>query len=451
MLEIFNSNRPSEELFMEFKNKLIYENAKRLILFLGLIGFSQILFIIFEVFNGLPWEYELFIIRISLIVFCSLSAGALYFLGRIKGDRKAMLAVSILTASIHFISVLAGCYFVTYMFSTGIYSYSAFYLVIFIITLIYIRHPYSSSVIMMISLICTTIYLGILYSPISAWLGEFLIALVVVPILCVFSIINYKRYLKQFLQEREMEKKVSLMASKLSQKHKLESIGTLASGIAHEINNPINGVLNYGQIILDSAPDDKNIKVYAKEIITETERIAVIVRDLLDFSKQNHLEKEYTRIEDIISGTLSLINVIIKRDEITLNVNTAKNIPKIKCRSQQIQQVLMNLVSNARDALNEAYSEYDENKVININCMQYTLNKRKWVRLIVEDFGGGISKDSMTKIFDPFYSTKGRFKGTGLGLSISYVIIKEHNGEIAVESEEGRFTRFIISLPCDSG
>ena len=303
---------------------------------------------------------------------------------------------------------------------------------------------------MIIALICTTIYLGIFYSPISTWLGEFLIALVIVPLLCVYSIINYKRYLKQFRQEKEMERKVPFLASQLSQKQKLESIGTLASGVAHEINNPINGVLNYAQIILDSELNDENIEECAKKIITETERVAVIVKDLLDFSRQSPPEKEYTRIEDIIWRTLSLIDAVIKRDQITLNVDVARNIPLINCKGQQIQQVLMNLVTNARDALNEVYSKYNENKIININCMQYNLNRQKWIRLIVEDFGSGISKDSITKIFDPFYSTKGRFKGTGLGLSISYGIIKEHNGEITVESELGKFTRFIVCLPCDN-
>ena len=450
MLKIFNLEKPSEELYAEFRDKLIYENGNRLMLFLGLIGLSQISFIIFEVFNGLPWDYGLFIIRIALIVFCSLSVSAIYFLSRLKENRKATSALSVLTAVIHVISILTSCYFVTYMFNAGIYSYSAFYLVTFIISLTYIRHPYSSGVVIIILLICTTIYLSIFYSPISIWLGEFLIALVIVPLLCVFSIINYKRYLKQFLQEKEMERRVSSLASQLSQKHKLESIGTLASGVAHEINNPINGVLNYAQIIQDSDPDDKSIKDYAKEIITETERVAVIVKNLLDYSRQNHLEKEYTRIEDIISKTLSLINTVVKRDQIILNVNIDKNLPLIKCKSQQIQQVLMNLVTNSRDALNEKYPQYNNNKIININCMQHNLDRRKWLRLVVEDFGGGLSKDSMTKIFDPFFSTKGRFKGTGLGLSISYGIVKEHNGDMIVESEEGKFTRFIINLPCDN-
>ena len=451
MLKFFNSDKLNEELSAEFRYKLIDDSGKRLMFLIGIIGLSQILFIIFEMFSSNAWDKKLFIIRIALIAFCLLSSGTIYLLRRIKKNKKSIFALSILITAIQFISLLTGCYFVIYMFNANIYSYSAFYLVIFIISLTNIQYPFYPNATIIILLICTTIYLSIFYSPMSSWLGEFLIALVITPVLCVFNILNYNRISKHFLQDKEMENNVSKLALQLSQKHKLESIGELASGVAHEINNPINGVLNYSQIILDSDLDDKSIKGYAKEIITETERVAEIVKNLLEFSRQNHLEKEYTRIEDIISKTLSLISVVIKNDQISLNVNIAKNMPLIKCNSQHIEQVLMNLVTNARDALNELYIGYNENKIINITCSHYNSNRREWLRIVVEDFGGGISKDSMPKIFDPFFSTKGRLNGTGLGLSISYGIIKDHHGEITVESEEGKYTRVTVTLPCDNG
>ena len=98
----------------------------------------------------------------------------------------------------------------------------------------------------------------------------------------------------------------------------------------------------------------------------------------------------------------------------------------------------MNLITNARDALNEKYPNYDKNKKINIYCSNYNSDGRKWLKLIVEDYGSGISKYNINKVFDPFFTTKGKFKGTGLGLSISYGIVKEHHGEMIVESEVGR-------------
>ncbi len=449
MLKIFSPLKISKKLSVEFRAQLVNDNSKRLMVLFEIIGVSQILFIFFEIFSSNTWDKNLLIIRLSLIVFCLLSSVTMYLLRKIKNSKKSIFALSILITAFQLISLLTGCYFVIYMFSTNIYSYSAFYLVIFLISLTNIHYPIFPNITILILVICTTVYLSIFSPPISSWIGEFLIALVITPMLGIFNILNYNGILKQFLQDKEMEKNVSLLASQLSQKHKLESIGALASGVAHEINNPINGVLNYGQIILESDTKDKSIKGYAKEIINETERVAKIVSNLLDFSRQNHLQKEYTSIEDIISKTLSLISVVIKHDQINLNVDIAKDIPLIKCNSQQIQQVIMNLVTNARDALNDIYSGYNENKIINIACSHYYSKRQKWLRLVVEDFGAGISKDLIPKIFDPFYSTKGRLKGTGLGLSISYGIIQDHHGEITVESEERKFTRFIVSLPCD--
>ncbi len=252
-------------------------------------------------------------------------------------------------------------------------------------------------------------------------------------------------------EQKTKEKERAMLENHLRNQQKLESIGTLASGVAHEINNPINGILNYGQIILDSDIEDKSIKKYAGEIISETERIAKIVKNLLEFSRQNKEEHSYAKIEDVILKTLSLVNTIFKHDQIEMNLDIEEDLPKIKCRSQQVQQVIMNLVTNARDALNQKYPGYDENKKINIRCESYALDDKNWLRLTVKDYGTGISKDVIDYIFDPFFTTKGKFKGTGLGLSISYGIVKEHHGDISVESEEGKFTRFIVNLPCDNG
>ncbi len=252
-------------------------------------------------------------------------------------------------------------------------------------------------------------------------------------------------------EKKSLESEKNVLESHLRNQQKLESIGTLASGVAHEINNPINGILNYAQIILDSDIEDESVKEYASEIITETERVSNIVKNLLEFSRQQKGEHNYAKIDDIISKTLSLVNTVFKHDQIEINLDIEENIPNIKCFSQQIQQVIMNLLTNARDALNLKYPGYDENKKINVRCESYTLDNRRWLRLTVEDYGTGISKDIIDNIFDPFFTTKGKFKGTGLGLSISYGIVKEHHGDINVESKEGKFTRFIVNLPCDNG
>ncbi len=148
---------------------------------------------------------------------------------------------------------------------------------------------------------------------------------------------------------------------------------------------------------------------------------------------------------------ISLIQAFVRRDQITIRVDVNEALPKIKCRSQQIQQVLMNLVTNARDALNERYSEFDEDKTIHISAGMFEKKGKQWTRISVEDHGIGITAEVKERIFDPFYTTKGRNFGTGLGLSISYGIIKDHIGEISVESEPGQYSRFHVDLPVDNG
>jgi PAS domain S-box-containing protein len=251
--------------------------------------------------------------------------------------------------------------------------------------------------------------------------------------------------------KKKIEAEKVLLEAQARNNQKLEAIGTLASGVAHEINNPINGILNYAQIIRDSTEPESETNNFATEIIHETNRVSEIVKNLLDFSRQSGKQHSYAQIDDIIGKTLSLIRTIFKHDDIDLEVNISKNLSKVKCRSQQIQQVLMNLLTNARDSLNQKYPEYNANKKIKINCIQYEKDKRKWVSIEVLDFGLGMPKDIQGRIFDPFFTTKDKDKGTGLGLSISHGIIQEHHGKITFETKEGEYTKFVIELPCDNG
>ncbi len=241
-------------------------------------------------------------------------------------------------------------------------------------------------------------------------------------------------------QERVME-------AQLRQSQKLESIGTLASGVAHEINNPINGIMNYSQLILDELGPDHAVSEFAAEIVVETERVVTIVRSLLSFACHERKSHSPASICDIVGSVLSLIRAIMRHDQITLNVDVPEELPAIKCRSQQIKQVMMNLLTNARDAVNERYAGSDENKTIQITARVVERDGRTWIRTTVEDSGLGIPDAIRERIFDPFYTTKPRDKGTGLGLSISHGIVKEHHGELSFESEPGKWTRFHMDLP----
>jgi PAS domain S-box-containing protein len=269
--------------------------------------------------------------------------------------------------------------------------------------------------------------------------------------------------------------------SQLQQSQKLESIGTLAGGVAHEINNPIMGIMCYAQLILDRLGPDSTVAEYATEIGKETERVALIVKNLLSFARQDKQSFSPARLCDIVTATLSLIRTVMRHDQVDLEVDVPENLPPIRCRSQQIQQVLMNLLTNARDALNQKYPKTNANKRIIITARSVELGTRNaergarssengtpnegpdsssiphselriphsdcCVRLTVEDHGPGIPVELRARIFDPFFTTKPREQGTGLGLSISHGIAREHGGELSVESEVGQWTRFHLDLP----
>lgn len=239
--------------------------------------------------------------------------------------------------------------------------------------------------------------------------------------------------------------------AQLRQQQKLEAIGTLAGGVAHEINNPIYGIINYAQLILDSIDHNTQNAEYAKEIIHESERVSTIVKNLLQFSRQEKQSHSYAKIEDIIDQTLSLIRTIIRKDQITLDIDLEQELPEIKCRSQQIQQIIMNLLINAKDALNERYPDYHEDKIIHIACNQFTFEDQPWLRITIEDHGNGIPVEVQEKIFEPFFSTKPKDKGTGLGLSISFGIVKDHHGRLTLDTKQGSYTRMYLDLPVDNG
>jgi PAS domain S-box-containing protein len=252
------------------------------------------------------------------------------------------------------------------------------------------------------------------------------------------------------VQRRQAEEAKQALEAQLLQSQKLESIGTLASGVAHEINNPLMGMINYAELINSRTKDD-TLKEFSAGIIEEGDRVAKIVRNLLSFARQDKESHSPAQIKDIIDASLSLIGSVLRKDQITLTVDISEGLPSVKCRSQQIQQVIINLLTNARDALNERYPDYDENKIVKISAKPYEKDRVEWIRTTVEDHGAGIPDDVAERIFEPFFTTKPRDVGTGLGLSVSYGLIKDHHGELSVEIEPGKFTRFHIDLPVNNG
>jgi PAS domain S-box-containing protein len=285
--------------------------------------------------------------------------------------------------------------------------------------------------------------------------------------------------IEDITDRKRLEQERIALEAQLRQQQKLEAIGTLASGVVHEINNPIAGIMNYAQLIADKGEPGSQVANYAGEIVHETERVSTIVRNLLQFARQEKQGHSPARIQDIVEQSISLFRAVLQRDQITLTVDVPEDLPSLTCRSQQIQQVVMNLLTNARDALNEKYPGYHEAKTIRITARVVNdicdlqlpscdlkrqgtgspiANRKskikngdavtpRWLRLTVADQGGGIPPEVQARIFDPFFTTKPRDKGTGLGLSISHGIVKDHHGVLHFETEVGVGTRFHLDLP----
>ncbi len=240
----------------------------------------------------------------------------------------------------------------------------------------------------------------------------------------------------------------SRLEAQLRQQQRLESLGTLASGVAHEINNPIQGIMNYAELISLQPNDSAQVEEFAAEISHESQRVATIVRNLLAFSRQEREQQQPERVSVsvLVENTLSLMRAVLRKDRIELAIELPADLPALSCRPAQIQQILMNLVTNARDALNEREVP-DEHRKLRLYALHWVREARPWLRLSVEDHGGGIEERVLVRIFDPFFTTKGRDKGTGLGLAVSHGIAVEHGGRLWVDNKPGSGAIFHLDLP----
>ena len=227
---------------------------------------------------------------------------------------------------------------------------------------------------------------------------------------------------------------------------RLESIGTLASGVAHEINNPVQSIMNYAQLIARRAGTG-DVATYAQEILQEAQRVAAIVKGLLSFARQEGEPYTDVQVREVVESTLSLVTALLRKEGIRLELDLGDDLPSIRCHPQQIQQVLLNLIGNAREALNACYPNGHDDKRVLLVGRAWRREEVTFVRLTVEDLGVGIPQNALDKIFDPFWTSKTDGHAAGLGLSVSQGIVIEHGGAISVESEPGRYTRMHVDLP----
>jgi signal transduction histidine kinase len=230
----------------------------------------------------------------------------------------------------------------------------------------------------------------------------------------------------------------------------LASVGELAAGVAHEINNPVNGVINCAELLVNKAGPNSREHELGKRILKEGDRIASIVKGLLSFSRQESEEMGPAEVPDLLADTLALTEAQMKKEGITLRVDTGKEALSIRAQPHRLEQVFLNLINNARDALNEKYPRKNEGKMLSIVAKRVATDSGPRVRIAFHDQGAGIPPQVMSRVMNPFFSTKPAGKGTGLGLSISHGIVESHGGRLTIDSREGEFTEVVVELPLDA-
>lgn len=232
-----------------------------------------------------------------------------------------------------------------------------------------------------------------------------------------------------------------LLREQLLHAEKLSSVGKLVAGIAHELNNPLMGIMGFSQILMDTPGDKKvdDVKEKLRKIYHESLRTAKIVQNLLTFARAKKTEREYHNINEIVKHTIELREYSLKANNIKVNLALEENLPRTMVDLFQLQQVFINIINNAEDAMVAAKGSG--------KLQIKTRKNRRKIEIIFKDDGPGIPREIVHKVFDPFFTTKDVGKGTGLGLSITHGIITEHGGTIDIMSPDGGGTTVAIDLP----
>jgi len=242
-----------------------------------------------------------------------------------------------------------------------------------------------------------------------------------------------------------MGRRTAAAENQVLQSEKQASVGRLAAGVAHEINNPLTGVLTYTHMLLrrKDLPDD--IRADLEVIVDSTERVRSIVKGLLEFSRQTKLTPEPTQVNHLISSAISLVENQALVKGVSIKFNPGENLPMVVLDRGQFQSVLLNMIINALDATEPG----DTITLYTATGFSASDSGRKGVEITIADTGSGIPPENLDKLFDPFFTTKEVGKGTGLGLSVSLGIVQRHGGTIRVQSEVGKGTRFFVWLPIE--
>jgi two-component system NtrC family sensor kinase len=261
---------------------------------------------------------------------------------------------------------------------------------------------------------------------------------------------RYKDKLENWTRELEgeVEKKAAEIQEaqdQLINAEKLASLGRLAAGVAHEINNPLTGIVTFAHLMLERCPEDRaGDREDLIMIIEQADRCTKIVKGLLGFSRKGASEKLLCNINGLAENAYSMVRNQAAFYDIQVAMKFAEKMPHINADPNQIQQVILNLFTNAADAMNGIGQITIETRTTAEDGVEYA-------EMSFTDTGPGILPEHLDKILEPFFTTKAAGKGTGLGLPVSYGIIKRHGGELFVQSKTGRGTTFIVRLPVAGG
>jgi len=238
--------------------------------------------------------------------------------------------------------------------------------------------------------------------------------------------------------KRRDEKLREFATQRIMESERLALIGQLSANVAHELNNPLQGIVTYSHLLLEDEESRTTTKASIEKIVGQANRCRDIVRGLLDFSRQRKPDKTLSDLNVVLNDCASLLENQALFHNIRITKNFQANLPQVVCDPSQIERVFINLIINAAEAM-------DDNGQITLQT-EYAAED-DFVEIVIADTGNGISPEDLDKIFDPFFTTKDVGHGTGLGLAISYGIIKAHRGSISVDSELGKGTSFTIRLP----
>ncbi|MDY6880508.1 MAG: PAS domain S-box protein [Desulfatiglans sp.] len=239
-------------------------------------------------------------------------------------------------------------------------------------------------------------------------------------------------------EKMAVEKQLKETQAQLAQSEKMASLGQLAAGVAHEINNPLGGIMLYANLALENVDKDNPIREDLQYIIEDTNRCRDIVKSLLAYSRQTSSSKKIIQFNEIVNQSLSLMRDPKLFENITVEKQLPDQMMLVSLDKEQFSQVFINLVMNAIAAMDGEGT---------LTLTTYRDKVARKVYLEVGDTGYGIPEENLSRIFDPFFTTKEPGKGTGLGLSTAYGIIKESGGDISVKETGPEGTRFLVELP----